>query len=148
MTNNIATAHSKWEQSRNPQWTKPKPGDLVLVRDIQKDKQHGKKLDSRWMGPRLLTQLHSPVTGYVQNIYGDGKTKKYHLDHLKVYCPRSDRINLTQFPQNDPYELEPNAIYTIASATTIASFSIDKTAMQMAGKPGSRFLDLNNPYNF
>jgi hypothetical protein len=42
MTDNIAAAHSKWEQSRNPQWTKPKPGDLVLVRDIQKDKQHRK----------------------------------------------------------------------------------------------------------
>lgn len=75
MTVNIATAHARWERSYNPQWTKSKPGDLVLVRDIQKDKQHGKKLDSRWMGPRLLVSLRSPVTGYVRNVYGGAKHK-------------------------------------------------------------------------
>ena len=33
-----------------------KAGDLVLVRDIQKDKQHGRKLDPNWLGPRLLVK--------------------------------------------------------------------------------------------
>lgn len=45
------------ESKQSAAWTQPKPGDLVMVRDIQKDKQHGRKLDPSWLGPRLLTEI-------------------------------------------------------------------------------------------
>jgi hypothetical protein len=73
------------------------------------------------------------------------QTKKYHLHHPKVYSPRTDRITIDKFPRKDLYELQPEAL-PAAIATT--SFSIDKLAMGMAGRPGSRFLDLNKPQKF
>lgn len=76
-------------------WTSPKPEDLVLVRDIQKEKQHSRKLDPAWMGPRLLIGISSSgVSRYVQELYGE-KVKRCHLDDLKTNCPRQQSSNAT-----------------------------------------------------
>lgn len=75
LTNNQAKQQAK----ASALWTPPKLGDLVLVRDIQKEKHFGRKLESNWMGPRMLTEVtQSGVSGYVKEIYGD-KVKKNHL---------------------------------------------------------------------
>ena len=99
-------------------WTPPKAGDLVLVRDFQKEKHHGRKLETNWLGPRLLTEVtQSGVSAYVRELYAD-KTKKYHLDDLKTYCSRQ---------------------------TTDNSTTIDRGAMLYAGFPGQRAVDLTSP---
>ncbi|KAI9871083.1 MAG: hypothetical protein M1823_008552, partial [Watsoniomyces obsoletus] len=57
---------AKWVLSRNPSRLPPEVGDMVLVRDHQRDKAHGRKLDPRWLGPRLLVGLTpNGVSGYV-----------------------------------------------------------------------------------
>ena len=67
-------------------------GDLVLVRDIQKDKQNSRKSDVNWLGPRLLVNVAScGASDYVKELYGDAM-KKYHLDDLKVYCERQQGL--------------------------------------------------------
>lgn len=35
-----------------------KDGDLVLVRDLQLDKAHGRKFDPKWIGPRVLVKAN------------------------------------------------------------------------------------------
>lgn len=101
------------EAKQKAGWTQPKQGDLVMVRDIAKDKQHGRKLDPSWLGPRLLTSTTaSGVSGYVQEMYSD-KVKRYHLNDLKVYCSRDPSIT-------DNFS------------------SIDRSAMSLAGFPSQR----------
>ena len=113
------TDHQAKQQSKaSAIWTPPKPGDLVLVRDFQKEKHFGRKLESNWTGPRLLTELtQTGVSGYMKELYGD-KAKKYHLDDLKVYCSRSVPANVS---------------------------TIDRGAMLYAGFPGQRAIDLDSP---
>ena len=91
-------------------------GDRVLVRDFERDKHHGRKLDTRWVGPRILTEITSSgVSGFVQELYGE-EVKKYHLDNLKTYCPQAED----------------------APTTT----SITQTAMSLAGFPGQKAVTL------
>ena len=86
----ISENHTRQEGKTRAQWTQPQVGDLVLVRDFERDKHHGRKLDARWVGPRILTEITSSgVSGFVQELYGD-EVKKYHLDDLKTYCPRAE----------------------------------------------------------
>ena len=67
----------------------PNPGDLVLVRNHVVDSQRGRKLEAKWLGPRLLVSYStSKLTGYVREIYGDGKAKKYHLNDILLYQER------------------------------------------------------------
>lgn len=92
-----------------------------MVRDIQKDKQHGRKLDANWLGPRLLVEVAPRgVLGYVKELYGDA-TKKYHLDDLKVYCQRQQGLP--------------------SGATLVC----ERGAMRYAGFPGQRAVDLDSP---
>ena len=64
---------------------------LILVQNWSLDKDMGRKLESRWMGPRLVTQRISDVTIMVRKLYRNGKAKKYHVDDLKDYVPRAVR---------------------------------------------------------
>ncbi|TAQ83554.1 hypothetical protein B7494_g8120 [Chlorociboria aeruginascens] len=133
----IAHAHAKVRSHNNPLWTTPKINDLVLVRHHQLDKNKGKKLESRWLGPRLVVSKPSEVSARVANIYGDGKVKKYHIDDLKVYVPRSIQTELEKFPVgNDDYEIN------------IAQLDFDPSSMKYASFPGSRYIDLNYPWMF
>lgn len=69
----------------------PEPGDLVLVRNHAVDGQRGRKLEAKWVGPRILVSYYSAskVSGHLREIYGDGKTKKYHLNDILLYKERS-----------------------------------------------------------
>lgn len=68
----------------------PEPGDLVLVRNHAVDGQRGRKLEAKWLGPRILVSYSaSKVLAHIREIYGDGKTKKYHLNDIVLYKERS-----------------------------------------------------------
>ena len=73
----------------------PEPGDLVLVRHHAIDNQRGRKLEAKWLGPRLLTRLSaSRLSGYVRELHGDGKEKKYHINDLLLYYERQNRATV------------------------------------------------------
>lgn len=113
----VAEGHTQQEGKTQALWTKPQAGDLVLVRDFTRDKDFGRKLDMKWLGPRLLVEIsESGVAGYVQNLHGDGEVKRYHLDDIKTYHPRAEGQN--------------------------THTSIERTAMACAGFPGQRAVDL------
>ena len=117
----ISENHTRLEGKTRAQWTQPKVGDLVLVRDFERDKHHGRKLDARWIGPRILTEITSSgVSRFVQELYGE-EVKKYHLDDLKTYCPRADYSRTTS--------------------------SITRTAMALAGFPGQRAVTLHSLFS-
>jgi hypothetical protein len=74
-------------------------------------------------------------------IYGDGKVKKYHLNDLKVYVPRTEQpVDISRFPVNDTELSDFNINF--------AELDIDPAAMKYAGAPGSRYVDLTNPFMF
>ena len=61
-----------------------------MIRQFDVNKRHGNKLDPRWNGPKPLKEvLPNEVSGFVTDVYGDGRAKRYHLDDLKVYIPRT-----------------------------------------------------------
>ncbi len=64
----------------------PNPGDLVLVRNHAVDSQRGRKLEAKWLGPRLLVLYSaSKLMEYIREIYSDGKAKKYPLNDILLY---------------------------------------------------------------
>jgi RNase H-like domain found in reverse transcriptase/Integrase zinc binding domain len=120
--NTMAAAHKRMETQRNPVWTKPKEGDLVLLWNAQLEKHLGKKLESRWSEPHRLVRINpGGVSGQVCKLYGDGSERRIHLDDMKVYCPRSDYPSL------------------IASHVTVTHA---RETMKYAGFPGQRALNL------
>ncbi len=87
-----ASAYSLYRREQRKRRQKiPKVGDLVLVRNHALDRQRGRKLESKWLGPRLvvLLSLLGP-TKRVKEIFGEGGTKKYHLNDLILYVERKD----------------------------------------------------------
>lgn len=98
----ISENHTRQEGKPRAQWTQPRVGDLVLVRDFERDRHHGPELDTRWIGPRILTKItSSEVSGFVRELYSE-EVKKYHLDDLKIYYPRRECL---VFPILGPYSL-------------------------------------------
>ena len=78
----------------------PEPGDLVLVRNHQVDNQRGRKLEARWLGPRLLVKwTHHRRSGWIRELHGTATPKRYHIDDIILYHKRrpvfSGRILLT-----------------------------------------------------
>jgi len=50
-------------------YRKPVVGDLILLRDIQKDKHHRKKLDPRWSTPRIVDRIStSGVSAWIREL--------------------------------------------------------------------------------
>jgi hypothetical protein len=84
-------------------WTAPQMGDLVLLRNMSLDGQHGHKLAARWEGPYLLDDIHPEgragrlrdiQSGELVKIKASGKKERVHLDDLKVFVPRADRAEI------------------------------------------------------
>ena len=118
MAHSITEAHDR-AKPKDPMWTTPKPGDWVLVRRSQFDNKRGNKLEAKWDGPKLLTRVtESGVSGFVKNIYGEGIEKRYHLDDLKTYIPRT---------------YQPLSTLTVTSS---------RDAMAMACRPTMKGIDL------
>jgi len=70
---------------------KPEPGDLVLIRDFQLAKDKGRKLEPRWTTARIVEKIsHSGVSAHIRQLHEHpGRTKRYHIDDLVVYVPRT-----------------------------------------------------------
>ena len=98
----ISENHTRQEGIMRAQWTQPRVGDLVLVRDFERDKHHVRKLDARWIGPRILTEITSSgVSGFVQEL-------------LYLYFPTSLEKRIEQLsPQS------PNPTLSVSSSTLI-----------------------------
>ena len=97
-----AMAYLHYQKSENTRKQKiPKEGDLVIVRNHAVDSQKGRKLESRWLGPRILVSYTaSGLSAYIRKLHGSGKTKRYHLNDLLLYNPRSAfKINDTTILQ-------------------------------------------------
>lgn len=86
-----AVAYIHYQKPKNTRKKKvPKEEDLVVVQNHAVDSQKGIKLESRWLGPRILVSYTaSGLSAYVREIHGSGKTKRYHLNDLLLYNPRS-----------------------------------------------------------
>lgn len=87
-----ASAYSHYRKGQQERKQRvPKAGDLVLVRNHAVDGQRGRKLEGKWLGPRLLVSLSSSgLTGRVRELYEEGSTKKYHVNDLILYVERKD----------------------------------------------------------
>ncbi|KAI9775776.1 MAG: hypothetical protein M1839_000904 [Geoglossum umbratile] len=119
----MAAAHQQMEGQRNPVYTRPKEGDLVLLWNAQIGGQRGWKLESHWSEPYRLVKINPGcVTGMVSKLYGDGSQRRIHLDDMKVYCP---------------WSIYPDLI------TTHATVSYTRDIMKYAGWIGQRALDLS-----
>ncbi len=60
------------------------------MRNQAVNSQKGRKLEGRWLGPRILVSYTaSRLSAYVRKVHGVGKTKRYHLDDILLYNPRS-----------------------------------------------------------
>lgn len=54
------------------------------------DSQKERKLEGRWLGPQILVSYTaSRLSAYVREVHGVGKPKRYHLDDILLYNPRS-----------------------------------------------------------
>ncbi len=64
----------------------PKAGNLVFVKNHVVDEQREKKLENKWLRPRLLVSLSlSEFTERVKKLYEKSGTKKYYLNNLILY---------------------------------------------------------------
>ena len=53
------------------------------LRQLDIDAQKGRKLEAKWLGPRLLvSKTKHGMSGYVREIYREGKLKRYHLNDM------------------------------------------------------------------
>ena len=72
----------------------PQAGDLVIVRHHTIDNQRGRKLEPKWLGPRLLTKITKHgLSGYVRELHGTGTVKRYHLNDILLYHQREPVIS-------------------------------------------------------
>jgi hypothetical protein len=80
------------ERQRSARY-QPVQGDLVIVRDKTVDNQRGRKLEPKWKGPRLVVRVsRHGLSAEVREIYGDGASKRYHVDDMKQYYSRGTTI--------------------------------------------------------
>jgi len=81
-------------RSSDPIWRTPRVGELVLYRQKDLDQQRGKKLQPRWAGPyRLIRITRNGQSGVLQELHTDRILKRRHLNHLKIYIPRTDKVS-------------------------------------------------------
>jgi hypothetical protein len=122
-------------------YRKPKAGDLVLLRDLARDKHHGRKLDPRWTEPRIVERLsNNGMSAYIRSLHDPpSRAKRYHIDDLRIYIPRSpcERIAARQ---PDPERSNDQSIAT-------ATITYSRTAMGNfpgAFRPGQRAFDFSD----
>lgn len=90
----LADAHHRTEKAVSTpggSYKRPEPADLVLLRDLKRDKHLGRKLDPRWTEPRIVDRLtKNGMSAYIRALHeGPDKTKRYHIDDLRVYRSRT-----------------------------------------------------------
>jgi len=84
---------------RPPRYAPPKDGDLVLLRRFILDQRRGNKLEARWEGPYVLSdlawhgksgRLRDLNTGEVVRVKKGALRDRVHLNDLKVYLKRKE----------------------------------------------------------
>ncbi|KAJ5931305.1 hypothetical protein N7516_005794 [Penicillium verrucosum] len=94
-------------------------GDLVLVRDLRREKVSKDKMMPKWFGPRKLIRINPRrSTAMISRLYG-GKTTKYHLDDLRPFHQR----DLEEFHFRNGEEIQqepPPPLHIERSAVTMA----------------------------
>ena len=86
----LANEHNRREQATKPppgSYRRPKLGDLVLLRDLARNKQLGRKLHPRWTEPRIINpRSRNGMSAYIRALHEDpDKVNRYHIDDLRVY---------------------------------------------------------------
>jgi len=119
-------------RKESPRYRKPLPGDLVLVRDIQLAKDHGRKLEPRWWTLRLLERIStSGMSGHVRQLhYPPGNTKRYHLDDLLLYIPRDSHtppLSGLQAPQVPVFGYSGDVMGAVDASFRIGQRAFDYT---------------------
>ena len=72
----------------------PQPGDLVIVRHHAVDNQRERKLEFKWLGPRLLTRVAKHgLSRYVRELHGTGTEKRYHINDILSYHQREPVVS-------------------------------------------------------
>ena len=104
-TQRLAREQHRLESRAHPPsgtYRKPKAGDLVLLRDLARDQQHGRKLDPRWSEPRIVDRISkNGVSAYIRALHDPpSRAKRYHIDDLRIYVPRAARPT-TSLPAED-----------------------------------------------
>ena len=95
----------------------PKEGDLVLLRRFLLDQRRGSKLEARWEGPYVLSDLayHGKTgrlldfnTGEVVRVKKGALRDRVHLNDLKIYLQRKDKtvagieeLDILEYEQNE-----------------------------------------------
>ena len=79
-------------------------GDAVYVWNKPLEDQHGKKFESRWLGPFYVTRIEDKgayvLTDHEGRVYGKGKT--YNQEHLKPTRPEYDLSSLLETYETQP----------------------------------------------
>jgi len=82
-------------------WEPLDNGDLVLLRRFEVDRHKGRKLDARWEGPYVLTdlswhkrsgRLQDIQTGEIVRVRKGGLKERCHVNDMKLFVRRDNRI--------------------------------------------------------
>lgn len=111
-----ALAEEKERRKSNARREAFQEGDLLLVRDLRREKVSKHKMTPKWFGPRKIIKINpGRVTAMVSRLYG-AKTSKYYLDDLRLYLRRE--------------------------TVSVPPLEVERTAMSMALLLGQRSVDL------
>ena len=106
-------------------YRKPRPGDLVLLRDLARDKQHRRKLDPRWTEGRMVDRLsNNGMSAYIRPLHDPpSRAKRYHIDDLRVYITRNGDTRSANAPKDSSVPSDE------ATTSRIATITYSRTAM-------------------
>ena len=89
LASDIASYQQSAPKGINRQQRLPEPGDLVLVWNHSKQSQKSRKLEAKWLGPRMLVRwTNHKQSGWVRELHGQANAKWYHLNDIILYHER------------------------------------------------------------
>ena len=129
----------KAAQPPTASYRKPRAGDLILLRDLARDKQHGRKLDPRWTEPRIVDRLsRNGMSAYIRSLHDPpSRAKRYHIDDLRIYVPRT----------GETFDRKSIGDQIVDDNANIATITYSRTAMgDVPGtlRSGQRAFDLSD----
>lgn len=130
LANEAASYHEAYHKKQNRKQRLPKPGDLVLIWNHSKATQHARKLEEKWLGPRMLVSwTNHGRSGWVREIHGSAKTRRYHINDIILYHERK---------QQPP----PPPIMALLQHDSRGSTPIVQSSRRMLSRAGQRALFL------
>lgn len=139
----MVTQAEKREGNQKPtRFTPPKEGDLVLLRHFPLDQRRGSKLEARWEGAYILSDLSwhrrsgrllDINTGELVRVKKGTLRNQVHLNDLKIYLPRrTDTMAAANMEMVDILVYEQR---------TTGEQVVDGYGMDWVGVGGKRFLE-------